>query len=61
MLLLQELSGSFADNDTRRHGVAGRYARQDRSVRYTKAFDTIDLEFAVDDGHGSRPIFAVPD
>jgi hypothetical protein len=47
--MLQKLSGSFSDDDTRGHRVPRRYARQDRSIRDTKAFDTIYLEFAVDD------------
>jgi hypothetical protein len=42
----------LANNDAGRHGVAGRYARHDRSIVNTQVLDSIDLELAVYHRHG---------
>ncbi|MBB5344356.1 hypothetical protein HDF10_002335 [Edaphobacter lichenicola] len=48
MFLLQHAGGSLADDDTRCHCVSGRHARQNRGVRYTKTFDTMNPKLIVD-------------
>src|SRR5580700_3105147 len=48
---LQDLSSSFADDHARGHGVTGRHAGHDGSVRETEVVDSIDLQLAVYHGH----------
>src|SRR6266404_924818 len=48
---LQDLSGALANDDARRHRVAGCDARHDRTVSDTKIIDAMDLERAVHHRH----------
>jgi hypothetical protein len=51
VLLLQFLSATLADNDARRHGIAGRNRRHHRAIGDAQALQAIDLQFPVDDRH----------
>ena len=57
MLSLQYFRGPFPYNYAGRHGVAGCYARHDRSVGDTKPFDSINLEVTINNGHRIAPYF----
>jgi hypothetical protein len=48
---LQNLSGTLANDDARRHGVAGCDARHNGAVSDAKIIDPVDLEGAVDHRH----------
>src|SRR5262249_54840384 len=51
VLVLQEFRGALADYYAGRHRIAGRYARQNRSVCNTEALHAVDLQSAVDNRH----------
>ena len=53
----QEFSGTFADDDARRHGVAGSHTRHDRAIGDSEILDSINLKFGVHNGHGISPHF----
>ena len=46
-----DLSSALAYDDAWRHGIAGCHAWHDRTVRYAKIVDSIDLEIAIYDRH----------
>jgi hypothetical protein len=43
----QDFSGTFADDDSGSHGVAGGHTRHDGAIGDSKILDSIDLKFGV--------------
>jgi hypothetical protein len=48
----QDFCRTFTNHDTGGHGVAGRHARHDGTIRNAKIFDSVDFEIAINHGQG---------
>src|SRR5262245_52427331 len=52
-----DLCRALANDHTRRHGVAGRHAWHDRSIRDAKIVEAVDFEIAIHHTHPMPPHF----
>jgi len=60
VFVLEQVCGSFTDDDAGRHGVSSSDARHDGRMRNPKPFDSTTFSVPSTTDMSSVPIFAVP-